>query len=288
MTIKIEMLRAFSHVVQSGNLADAAQRLGRTQSAVSMTLKQLEDHLGQRLFEGERKTHLTPLGDQVFALAQQQVRQFDAAVREIETSASAPSGLLRIASIPSAAGRLIPLAVQMLTSRYSGLKIEIRDSDSASVIEALVRGQADVGISSTAPSLKGIQATHLYQDHFGLTCAPRHHFAAQTSPITMKDLEGSGFIGNNLCQLIEQESVQAALASGSVHAHNIASLIGMIQTCNWFTVLPRSVVENLPGDLVFIPIKGLEASRSVSALVSERASQRNIAEEFVGIMEGLI
>ena len=41
--IKIEMLRCFSAVARSGNLADAAARLGRTQSAVSMTLKQLED-----------------------------------------------------------------------------------------------------------------------------------------------------------------------------------------------------------------------------------------------------
>ncbi len=78
MSIKIEMLRCFCTVAQTGNLAEAADRLGRTQSAVSMTLKQLEDHLGKKLFEGERKTHLSPLGRQVFDLALKQVRQFDA------------------------------------------------------------------------------------------------------------------------------------------------------------------------------------------------------------------
>ena len=50
MAIKIEMLRCFVAVAEHGNLNDAANRLGRTPSAVSMSLKQLTDHLGAPLF----------------------------------------------------------------------------------------------------------------------------------------------------------------------------------------------------------------------------------------------
>ena len=46
MTIKIEMLRYFAMVAQRGSLSDAADALGRTPSAVSMMLKQFEDHVG--------------------------------------------------------------------------------------------------------------------------------------------------------------------------------------------------------------------------------------------------
>lgn len=63
MAIKIEMLRCFATVAQTGNLAEAAAYLGRTQSAVSMTLKQLEENLGQRLFKSDRKNRLTPLAN---------------------------------------------------------------------------------------------------------------------------------------------------------------------------------------------------------------------------------
>ena len=70
MAIKIEMLRCFCAVAQSGNLSEAADRLGRTQSAVSMMLKQFENHLGKKLFLGERKNHLTALGEQVLEMAQ--------------------------------------------------------------------------------------------------------------------------------------------------------------------------------------------------------------------------
>lgn len=288
MTIKIEMLRCFTHVAQTGNLADAAARMARTQSAVSMTLKQLEDHLGHKLFEGERKNRLTPLGEQVFTLAQRQLQNFDATVREIETSASAPKGLLRIATIPSIAGRLIPLAVEQLSDKHTGLKIDIRDTDTAMVIDALVRGEADVGFASGLPTLNGIKSRLLFKDKFGVTCAPDHAFAKTTKPIVLSDIAVPGFIGNNLCHLIEEDIVQHALAETNIHLHNTFSLIGMIQTGKWFTILPQTVVRDLPGDLVFRPIDDLTASRSVSSLVAERSSQIAIADEFVEILDALI
>lgn len=46
MAIKIEMLRSFLTVAEEGNIKDAATRLLRTPSAVSMTLSALEDELG--------------------------------------------------------------------------------------------------------------------------------------------------------------------------------------------------------------------------------------------------
>ncbi|MGC3938914.1 LysR family transcriptional regulator [Roseobacter sp. EG26] len=287
MPIKIEMLRCFSHVAQAGNLAEAASRMGRTQSAVSMTLKQLEDHLGQSLFEGERKNQLSPLGQQVFALAQQQVTNFDATVREIETSASSPKGLLRIASIPSAAGRLVPLAVDALITRHSGLKVDMRDTDTAMVIDALVRGQADIGIASGTPALNGIQGRVLFEDRFGLTCAPDHALANCAGSIRLEDVITADFIGNNLCHNIEHETVRQALSETRIQAHNTFSLIGMIKTCKWVTILPRSVVQDLHGDLVFRPIVDLAAKRSVSALVAERSSQHRLATEFAELLQEL-
>lgn len=282
--IKIEMLRCFSLVAQTGNLTEAADRLGRTQSAVSMTLKQLEDHLGQKLFVGERKNRLTPLGEQVFTLARQQVQQFDAAIREIETSATAPKGLLRIASIPSFAGRLLPPAVDRLTRLHTGLKVDIRDTDTAMVIDALSRGQADVGIASGMPSLNGIRSQILFHDLFGLTAAPNHPLIRLDRPIMLADIAAPGFIGNNLCHQITHDAVRQALADTHIHAHNTFSLIGLIQTGKWFTILPRSVTENLPGNLAFRPVADLDAKRAVTALIAERSSQRQIAEEFVALL----
>lgn len=281
MAIKIEMLRAFSLVAQTGNLAEAAGRLGRTQSALSMTLKQLEDHLGERLFEGERKNRLTPLGEQVFALAQRQIQTFDATLREIETSARAPQGLLRVGSIPTAAGALVPGAVGRLTERFPGLKVDIRDADTNTVLDALLRGQADVGIASGSETLNGLKGKVLFQDRFGLICAPDHPLAREGGDVDLSDVLATTFIGNNLCHQIGHAEIDAAVTETPVHAHNTFSLIGMLHTGRWATILPRSVARDLPVGLVFRTIRGLDAERAVTAYVAERSSQRGFADAFI-------
>ena len=86
MSIKIERLRCFRTVVDHGSLAEAAQVLGRTPSAVSMMLKQFEDHIGAPLFETARKSRLTPLGQQIHAEARRELDHFD---RTIATLAQA-------------------------------------------------------------------------------------------------------------------------------------------------------------------------------------------------------
>ena len=288
MSIKIEMLRCFALVAQTGNLADTAARLGRTQSAVSMTLKQLEDDLGQKLFVGERKNKLTPLGEQIFTLAQQQVQNFDAAVREMKISASSPTGLLRIVSIPSAVGMLIPRAIAKMTVAHPGLKFDVRDTDTETAIDALVRGQADLGITSGTPVINGMQAHPLFTDQFGLTCAADHPFAKQDTPIPLSDLGTDGFISNNLCHQIDHAVVQDALAQTLIHAHNTLSLIGMLRAGQWWTILPQTVVRDLPGGLVFRKIEGMDMTRQVSALVSEKSGHAGFASACVDQLKMLI
>lgn len=288
MAIRIEMLRCFSYVAQSGNLAEAATRLGRTQSAVSMSLKQLEDHLGQKLFVGERKNQLTSLGEQVFSLAQQQIQHFDATVREIQTSASTPRGLLRIASIPSAAGHLVPQTVEIIMARHRGLKVDIRDTDSAQVTETLIRGQADIGIASGISGLNGVHSETLFEDPFGLICAPDHPLAKSKGEIRLSDLGKAGFVGNNLCRSIGSESIDRIMTETNIHAHNTFSLFGMLRSGSRCTILPRKVVEDLGSGLVFRPISDLNSNRQVSILIPERSSRREIAKEFADVLRELV
>lgn len=279
MAIKIAMLRCFSTVAQTGNLADAAIRLGRTQSAVSMTLKQLEEHLGRRLFENERKNRLTPLGEEVFELAQQQLRQFDDTINAIQATAGAPQGLLRIASVPSVVDLVFPAAIETLTRRHPGLNVELRDADTEMVIDALLRGQADLGIASGQPQLNGIRQELLFQDRFGLICAPDHPLARQTRAPGIQDVIAAGFVRNNLCRLIESPEIAAALSSARVTAHNTLSLISMVRSGKWITVLPQTVMRIMPDHLVFRDIKGLSDRRSVSLLIRERSPFPHLTQE---------
>jgi len=278
------MLRCFSTVAQTGNLADAAMRMGRTQSALSMTLKQLEEHLGQRLFENERKNRLTPLGQEVFRFAQQQLRQFDDTIQAIEAAARAPQGLLRVASIPSASGLALPGAIETMMQRHPALELELRDMDTGRVVDALLQGQADLGIVSGQPVLNGVESETLFEDAFGLLCATGHPLAQQAQLPDVDAVFASGFIRNSLCALIEAPEIRAALPRARITVHNTHSLLAMVRTGKWVTILPRSVAQVQPKELVFRPIAGLEEQRSVSMLIHTRAQFPQLVAEFADIL----
>ena len=286
MAIKIEMLRCFATVARTGNLAEAALRLGRTQSAVSMTLKQLEENLGERLFESDRKNRLTTLGEQVLGLAQIQLKQFDYTIEAIETCARSPNGLIRIASIPSVAAQVFPSAIEALTARHPGLRVELRDTDTGQVLDALVRGQADIGIVSGRHALNDIRQATMFSDDYGLLCAPDHPLALQKQALTIDQISSAAFIRNRLLDLIETPAFQEAIAGSRIAVHNTMSLVAMVRTGTWVTVLPRSVVQFMSPDLAFRPIADLTDLREVSLLMREKPLFPQFSEELWQILIG--
>lgn len=260
------MLRCFSVVAQAGSLAEAASRLGRTPSAISMTLRQLEDHLGQRLFETDRKNRLTSLGVYVLEQARTELRQFDNTVRAIETYAKAPDGLIRIAAVPSVAGLVFPTAINRFSGQHPNVKIELRDMASAGVLEALSRGQIDIGIATASWPLKSICREPLFADEFGLICASDHPLARQRSAPTLAQLAAAGFIWNALCSSIQNPRFQSRLSDTRLSATNTLSLIAMVRSKSCVTVLPRSVLQIDPTGLAFRTIPGLSEQRQVDLL----------------------
>lgn len=267
MTIKIDMLRCFSAVAEAGHLSDAAARLGRSPSAVSVMLKQLEEHLGAPLFESDRKSRLTPLGAEVFELARAQLAQFDEAVNAMERSARAPGGIVRIAAVPSAAGALFDEVLSYLQSHYPQVQIELRDADSRTVLEALVRGVVDIGVASGRPKLNQIHQEPLFQDKFGMVAHVDHPLMVRTAPLDLRDLANAPCLHNDLAR---QHGIDPGTRSGAT-VHNTLSLIALLRTGKWVTVLPESVVRLAPGVLGFRPVAGLSQQREVSLFLNQRA-----------------
>lgn len=268
--IKIEMLRCFCTVAQTGSLAEAADRLGRTQSAVSMTLKQLEGHLGRNLFQGERKNALSSFGEQVFDLALKQVRQFDQTVQNIQAAARTERGLIRIVSVPSVGALIYPPLLDHMTRHHPGLRIELRDTDSQQVLDAVAEDRADIGIASGQYKLNGVRTLPLFEDQFGLVAAAGHPLISRNAAPTLADISATPLIRNALWDLIETPHFKASTQASSIAIQNTHSLITMVQTGQWVTVLPRTTTRFGPDSIVFRRISDLPDKRQVFLYVRER------------------
>jgi len=287
MAVKIEMLRSFCAVARAENLADAADRLGRTQSAVSMTLKQLEQTLGKPLFESERKSRLTPLGEQVFRLGQAQLRHFDGTVQAIEGLARAPQGVLRIAAVPSVAARAFAPVVRHMATRHPGVKLELRDADTAQVLDALVQGWADIGIASARQALNGVGTAPLFDDPFGLVLSESHPLARRAGPIHVADVVGTAFLRNALCDQIGSDAIRGLLDGVDVTVPNTQSLLALVQQGNWTTLLPQSTLRLSPPGVVFRVLDDLPDRRQVFVYLRDDPPSPGIVAEAHQIITGL-
>jgi len=138
--IKLEYMRQFLAVSRYNSLSEAAQVLHRSPSAVSLTLKLIEEETEQQLFEGERKQTLTPFGEFFHECAMRAVTEHEKAVDDISNYASGESGHVRIAAVPSVATHLIPRVVTELCREKPNIQIDLRDIDSYSVARTVTEG----------------------------------------------------------------------------------------------------------------------------------------------------
>lgn len=280
MAIKIEMLRCFEVVARSGNLADAASKLGRTPSAVSMMLKQLEEMLGSQLFEAGRKNKLTALGRHVLAEATRGLEHFEHTTRAIETYARSETGLVRIAAVPSVAAAILPRVVQSFAFDHPAVQVEVRDMDSLSVIRELERERVDLGIATGMGTGGDVETEEVFSDPFGIVCRADHELAHLDSGASWDDLRAWPFIANSLCSHITSPSFQAVFANSKLTVHNTTSILAMVKASLGVTVLPRLAVGDTEQDLVFVPITDHAEHRRIDILRRARSSLSPAAKKF--------
>jgi len=266
MAIKLEMLRCFVVVARCGNLMDAANKLGRTPSAISMMLKQFEEHLGSPLFESDRKSKLTALGHFTLAEASRELEHFEHSVSMIENFAQARSGLVRIAAVPSVAVLLLPKAMQRYLGNHSDVSVDMRDMDSVAVHRELEKERIDLGIASGAGAGAEIERETLFSDAFGVVCPKDHPLTEISRPLLWEDLEALPFITNGLCKQIEDEKLQDIISKSHLMVHNTTSLLALVRQGVGVTVVPRMVVDRSDKSLSFLPVANPEARRSIEIL----------------------
>lgn len=280
MAIKTEMLRCFVTVARSGNLGDAAEKLGRTPSAVSMMLKQFEDHLGAALFESERKSKLTALGVFTLGEATREIDHFERTVATIENYANAKFGLVRTAVVPSVAETILPNVVRDFLVDHPNVHIDIQDMDSASVLRELDRERVDLGIATGTGTGGEIECEALFSDAFGIVCRADHELAKADQPLSWHDLREWPFVANGLCAQIQDETVQDLVANAKLMVRNTTSLLAMVRAGVGITVLPRLVVGTEAGDIKFLPVADPLARRRIDLLRRTHTRLSPVALEF--------
>lgn len=122
--LPMELLRAFVSVAQLGSFTKAGEILGRSQPAVSLQIKRLEELVDETLFtRNGRSLELTEAGDSLYGYANQILSLNDLAISEL--SKSAVSGKIRLGIPSEFATILLPKIVSRFASAYPNITLEV-------------------------------------------------------------------------------------------------------------------------------------------------------------------
>jgi DNA-binding transcriptional LysR family regulator len=143
-TLDPELLRAFQFIAEGHSFTQAADRLGRTQSAVSMQIKRLEDVLGQAVFSRGKGggITLTPHGRYLLG----QARQILALNDEVMTTFRAPaiSGTVRLGTPDDYALSHIPGVLRRFAETHPAVQVDVLCSSSTDLVDKLHSGDLDL------------------------------------------------------------------------------------------------------------------------------------------------
>src|SRR5438105_3113322 len=123
-TLDLLILRTFVAVIESGTLAGAAVRVGRSESAVSLQLKKLEDTIGEAVFDRSgRKLALTEAGTTVLAYARRLLDLNDEALQA--AGAYGLDGEVSLGVSQDFAETWLPALVARFRRSHAGIKVRV-------------------------------------------------------------------------------------------------------------------------------------------------------------------
>jgi DNA-binding transcriptional LysR family regulator len=140
-----DILRTLVTAQQLGGFNRAAQRVGRSQSAVSQQIRRLEEQLGQPLFRKEgRSLAPTEAGDVVFSYARRILDLNDEAVAAVRGIAM--GGMVRFGLPTDFAESWLPAALARFKRAHPGVRVEVNTDRRAILIDRLDKGQLDLAL----------------------------------------------------------------------------------------------------------------------------------------------
>ncbi|QKC85473.1 LysR family transcriptional regulator [Mesorhizobium sp. NZP2077] len=280
-TISLIGMRSFVAVCETGGVRAAADKIGRSPSAVSMTLKQLEDDIGAPLFESERKAALSAVGRIVLDEARAIIAHYDRACLAIVSYAADREGRCDVASVPSVAVTLLPRAIAQLRAEGNRFDIHVRDSDSNAIVEAVENGMVEVGLCVLATKRPQLSFEPLFQEPLDFVCPVDHPLAKSKRPLTWEQLESESFIENGAAAALGIAEIEALAASSKLTASNVSSNLAMVEAGLGVTILPRLCRWKSSHAVRFVPLADPRSSRTVGWIAKEGRNLQPASLRFI-------
>ena len=195
--MELHTLRVFLTVATEKSFSRAAEKLLRTQPAISLSIQRLEAELGEKLIDRSgRDLVLTDAGKIVIDYA----RRFENLQGDLENALAElrdrSAGRLTIGANESSTLYLLD-HIERYRRKYPKIKVQIRRALSSKIPSELLDGELELGILTYDPEDDRLISKLLYRDHLACIVSPQHKLAGRDK-VSIEELGDENFIAHNV------------------------------------------------------------------------------------------
>lgn len=284
--LKIAQIRYFLLVAELKSFNAAARQAYRTQPAVSLAVRELEQKLGQALIEkGGGRVELTPFGEHCLPLFRGLIEHHDRIAREVSLLVQHEIGQVSIATVPSVASRVLPAPLARFVAEHPNMQISIQDGSADSVQQLLTQGQVDFAISSLWMADEQIEFAAMLHDQVGVVCRADHPLALAGEALHWSQLQGLAMIRNGTSRLLEGTDAEGLLAHSRLFVSNMISLIAMLEEGVGISTLPYLAFPLENDKLAFLPLAEPKVERQIGLLTRKGRSLSPAAQALMTFLK---
>jgi DNA-binding transcriptional LysR family regulator len=291
--MELYALQVFATVVAEQSFSRAAEKLLRTQPAISLTLQRLESEIGEKLIDRSFRTAkelvLTDAGRAVLDFA----RRFDNLRQEMDNALAElrdnSAGRLIIGANESSTLYLLA-HIERYRRLYPKIKVQVRRGQSSKIPAELLDGNLELGVVSYDPDDEHLISTVIYQDVLAFVVSPQHRLAKRKN-VSIADLGMETFIAHNVVSPHRETIVRAfrrhkVPLNMDVEMPTLESIRRLVQQNEGVAFLPRMVVRHeLDRKLLCeVTVKELQVERPILLLYPRDRTLSHAAQAFLDVV----
>jgi len=290
--MELYSLKVFLTVANEKSFSRAAEKLLRTQPAVSLAVQRLETGLEEKLIDRSAKDLLlTDAGRIVLDYA----RRFENLERELENALSElrdkSAGRLIIGANESTSLYLLQ-HIERYRRLYPKVKVQVRRSLSSKIPAQLLDGDLELGVISYDPQDERLVGTVIYTDHLAFVVSPEHRFARRGS-VSITELGMETFIAHNVVSpyreiVLREFQRHKVPLNMDVEMPTVETIRKMVQRNEGVAFLPRMCVEQETeqGILCEVQVEELHVERKIRLVYPARRALSHAARAFLELIKG--
>ncbi|MEG1209981.1 MAG: LysR substrate-binding domain-containing protein [Leclercia sp.] len=243
MNYSLRQLRVFVTVAQAKSFSRAGAIIGLSQSAVSHSVKELEQQTGVRLLDRTtREVVLTEAGQQLAARLERILDELSSTLLDVGRIGQQLSGTVRVAASQTISAHLIPHCIAQSNQQYPDINFVLHDRPQQWVLESIRQGEVDFGIVIDPGPVTDLQCESVLAEPFLLLCRNDHPFAGRDA-VGWQELQHQRLVLQDYASG-SRPLIDAALAGFSVDANIVqeighpATLFPMVESGIGISVLP--------------------------------------------------